>query len=227
MSIVTKTYRYGEGLVLPTKVVKDGYDFVGWYDNKDLTGNAVLSIGQQEDGDKYFYAKLAVVKGSDPTLDDPFLKSLADWGLSSERPSDLPEPSLSDNLMKSNYILNDGYVDDSGTYISVDTVAKIKDNLDKLSTVNFPWMIWGYDIDIPEYVKYRNGDDFVYLRSVQDVSSDWNVAGSLVEDFVGKEIFECSWNSELYKREYTAINVVGIVSGEKFTYGNNNTYSVP
>ena len=88
-------------------------------------------------------------------------------------------------------------------------------------------MIWGYDIDIPEYVKYRNGDDFVYVRSVQDVSSDWNVAGSLVEEFVGKEIFECSWNSESYKREYSAINTVKSVSDEKFTYGNNCTYSVP
>ena len=105
-------------------------------------------------------------ESTDPTKEDSFLMSLAGWGLSEERPEDLPEPSLSVNLMSSNYILNDGYVDDSGTYISVDTVAKITENLDKLSTVNFPWMIWGYDIDIPEYVKYRNGDDFVYVRSV-------------------------------------------------------------
>ena len=168
-----------------------------------------------------------IKESTDPTHEDDFLMSLANWGLSEERPEDLPEPSLSVNLMSSNYILNDGYVDDSGTYISVDTVAKITENLDKLSTVNFPWMIWGYDIDIPEYVKYRNGNDFVYVRSVQDVSSDWNVAGSIVDDFVGKEIFECSWNSESYKREYSAINTVKSVSDEEFTYGNNCTYSVP
>lgn len=105
-------------------------------------------------------------ESTDPTHEDSFLMSLADWGLSEERPENLQEPSLSVNLMSSNYILNDGYVDDSGTYISVDTVAKITENLDKLSTVNFQWMIWGYDIDIPEYVKYRNGNDFVYVRSV-------------------------------------------------------------
>ena len=64
-------------------------------------------------------------ESTDPTHEDSFLMSLADWGLSEERPEDLPEPSLSVNLMSSNYILNDGYVDDSGTYISVDTVAKI------------------------------------------------------------------------------------------------------
>lgn len=101
----------------------------------------------------------------DPTLEDSFLMSLANWGTSKERPEDLPSPSLSDNYINSNYILNDGFKD-GDTYISVDTVAKIKENLDSLFTVNFPWMIWGYDLDIPEYVKYRNGNDFVYVRSV-------------------------------------------------------------
>jgi hypothetical protein len=102
---------------------------------------------------------------NDPTLEDSFLMSLANWGTSEERPDDLPKPSLTENLISSNYILNDGFMD-GDIYISVDTVAKIKKNLCSLSTVNFPWMVWGYDLDIPEYVKYRNGNDFVYVRSV-------------------------------------------------------------
>ena len=88
-------------------------------------------------------------------------------------------------------------------------------------------MIWGYDIDIPEYVKYRNGNDFVYLRSVQDVSSDWNVAGSLVEDFTGKEIFICKWNKCDFKKEYFATGKTVASSEGTFTYGKNCTYSVP
>jgi hypothetical protein len=88
-------------------------------------------------------------------------------------------------------------------------------------------MIWGYDLDIPEYVKYKNGNDFVYLRSVQNVDTEWNTAESLVEDFVGKEIYGCYWNSDEYKREYVVINSVESVSDETFTYGNNCTYSVP
>ena len=102
---------------------------------------------------------------NDPTLEDSFLMSLANWGTSEERPDDLPKPSLTENLISSNYIFNDGFMD-GDIYISVDTVAKIKKNLCSLSTVNFPWMVWGYDLDIPEYVKYRNGNDFVYVRSV-------------------------------------------------------------
>ena len=162
----------------------------------------------------------------DPTLEDSFLMSLANWGTSKERPDDLPQPSLTENLISSNYILNDGFKD-GDTYISVDTVAKIKENLDSLSTVNFPWMIWGYDLDIPEYVKYRNGNEFVYVRSVQDVDSKWNVAGSLVEDFTGKEIFVCKWNKCDFKKEYSSTGKTVASAEGTFEYGNNCTYSVP
>lgn len=37
--------------------MKEGYDFLGWYDNSSLTGNSISSIGTNEEGDKYFYAK--------------------------------------------------------------------------------------------------------------------------------------------------------------------------
>jgi hypothetical protein len=57
----------------------------------------------------------------DPTLEDSFLMSLADWGTSEERPAELPSPSLFDNFIDSKYILNDGF-NDGDTYISVDTV---------------------------------------------------------------------------------------------------------
>jgi hypothetical protein len=57
----------------------------------------------------------------DPTLEDSFLMSLADWGTSTEIPAELPSPSLSDNYVDSKYILNDGF-NDGDTYISVDTV---------------------------------------------------------------------------------------------------------
>lgn len=162
----------------------------------------------------------------DPTLTDSFLISLASWGLQTERPKDLPEPSLSDNYIDSNYILNDGFVDGE-TYVPVDTVAKIRKNLSVLSTINFPWIIWGYDIDIPEYVKYRNGNEFVYFRSVQDVSTDWNIAGSMLCEFSGAELYSCKWNKSKFKKEFS-LTSKKIASFEgTFTYGNNCTYSVP
>jgi uncharacterized repeat protein (TIGR02543 family) len=57
MSTIVKTYKYGEGMILPTNVSKTGCEFEGWYDNSSLTGSAVTSIGPTERGDKYFYAK--------------------------------------------------------------------------------------------------------------------------------------------------------------------------
>lgn len=51
------SYTYGTGAMLPTDVTKPGYTFSGWYDNKDLTGNAITSITSSDSGDKTYYAK--------------------------------------------------------------------------------------------------------------------------------------------------------------------------
>ena len=46
-----------QGLTLPTNAVKSHYNFLGWYDNAELTGNAVTAIGADETGSKTFWAK--------------------------------------------------------------------------------------------------------------------------------------------------------------------------
>ncbi len=53
------TYKYGVGatLVNPTKT---GYTFGGWYTNSSFSGSAVTVIGDEEIGDKTFYAKWTV-----------------------------------------------------------------------------------------------------------------------------------------------------------------------
>ncbi len=51
------SYPTGVGADLPSDVTKDGYDFGGWYENSDFSGDAVTSIGKNETGDKTFYAK--------------------------------------------------------------------------------------------------------------------------------------------------------------------------
>ena len=169
-----------------------------------------------------------ILDNADPTYNSKFTIDLAKWGPDEERPDSFPEPSLTENLISSNYILNDGYVNDEGSYISVSTSADMVSSLNNLSTINFDWMIWGYDIDIPEYVKYRNKGKFVYVRSVQDVDETWNVAGSLVENFIGQKIYKCKWDKILFKKNYFETGrTVSAASSEKFTYGDNCTYSVP
>lgn len=50
-------YIFGTGATLPTDITKTGYEFVGWYDNANCTGNPVTVIGTAEYGDKEYWAK--------------------------------------------------------------------------------------------------------------------------------------------------------------------------
>ena len=51
------SYTYGVGANLPINVTRKNYTLVGWYDNKELTGEAISAIGTNEKGDKTYYAK--------------------------------------------------------------------------------------------------------------------------------------------------------------------------
>jgi len=50
------SYTYGEGATLPTNVTKDGYNFKGWYDNAELTGDPVTTISTTDTGNKTYWA---------------------------------------------------------------------------------------------------------------------------------------------------------------------------
>ena len=51
-----KTYEIGDNTYLPIPI-RDGYEFMGWCDNEELTGEAVFMIKYNEYGDKTYYAK--------------------------------------------------------------------------------------------------------------------------------------------------------------------------
>ena len=50
------SYTYGEGIMLPTPT-KDGFHFIGWYDNEQLSGSPVSSVKVIDIGNKEFWAK--------------------------------------------------------------------------------------------------------------------------------------------------------------------------
>ena len=50
-------YVEGEGAILPTDVTKAGAIFCGWYDNAELDGDAVTTIGKDATGAKEYWAK--------------------------------------------------------------------------------------------------------------------------------------------------------------------------
>ena len=51
------TYVEGTETTLPTNIVKPGHTFGGWYENSDLTGNAITKIDASATGAKTYYAK--------------------------------------------------------------------------------------------------------------------------------------------------------------------------
>lgn len=66
-------YDYGKGATLPTAadVTREGYAFVGWYDNEALTGSPVTAIGPTDEGDKTFWAKWNPIPGDKPVFTEP------------------------------------------------------------------------------------------------------------------------------------------------------------
>lgn len=50
-------YAYGVGAVLPSNVTRPGYRFAGWYVQSDFSGPVVTEIGDEERGNKTYYAR--------------------------------------------------------------------------------------------------------------------------------------------------------------------------
>ena len=53
-------YVYSVGAVLPSDVTKDGFDFIGWYDNEFLEGVRITEITPTDSGDKKYYASYSI-----------------------------------------------------------------------------------------------------------------------------------------------------------------------
>ena len=82
-----EVYNKDEGLTLPimSDVKKDGFIFAGWYDNEELTGNAVYSIEAGTIGNKKYWAKwICVVSAEDfdsyTNKDGMVAVGWGDWG---------------------------------------------------------------------------------------------------------------------------------------------------
>lgn len=54
------TYTFGSITPLPLEAEKEDYTFDGWYDNAELSGDVVVSIGAEAHGNKTFYAKFTL-----------------------------------------------------------------------------------------------------------------------------------------------------------------------
>ena len=57
---INLTYRYGTTYDLPSTITKDGYDFVGWFEDQGLGGEKTFRINEKDLGNKVFYAKYSL-----------------------------------------------------------------------------------------------------------------------------------------------------------------------
>jgi len=81
------TYRSDQITILPTPT-RSGYTFGGWFDNAQLTGSSISSIGLGSSGDKAFWAKWSV-----PVTATPTTKPATPTVSPSASPSVSPSPS--------------------------------------------------------------------------------------------------------------------------------------
>ena len=121
----------------------------------------------------------------------------------------------------SNPVTVDGNTFTAGAGIS-GIKYEIKSGADPVDTT---WINLGYNASIPEYVKYRRTVTGGYIRVwVKSTKSDL-----LADIAVGDQVYKRSYSETILDNEYTASEgeTITAVSSDKFTYGNNCTYSVP
>ncbi len=58
--VIPSSYMYEEEVTLPSEVFKDGYEFLGWYDNPNFYNDPISKIEKGDFGNKTFYAKWLV-----------------------------------------------------------------------------------------------------------------------------------------------------------------------
>lgn len=88
--------------------------------------------------------------------------------------------------------------------------------------VDMTWINLGYNGSIPEYVKYKNGNEKVYVRSI---TGD---LGDLITDFVRRKALKrTDFVDASQNWLYEEIGDIADKSSDVFEYGNNNKYAVP
>ena len=109
----------------------------------------------------------------------------------------------------------DGYMD-GGTFVPCLTKQSVMDNIDKIDSVETPWIVLGYNAIPPGYVKYKNGKNYVYVCSVDDTVAN----GFLRPIAAGCKCYSRAWSDELLKNVFTETGkTVGAVGSGTFTYG--------
>lgn len=152
---------------------------------------------------------------------------IKDWIIAHSQP---PAPVEPDTQWKNMVLaLESGQYDDSnpmtldgvslapGSALS-DVNYVVEDGRDPVQTT---WIVLGYNKEIPEYVKYKNGDERVWVKS------NTGANGQLAPIVADAVVYTRSWDEATNEEFWTECGAVTSVGSSAFTYGNNCTYDVP
>ena len=152
---------------------------------------------------------------------------IKDWIIAHSRP---PAPVEPDTQWKSMVLaLESGQYDDSNP-MALDGVSLapgsalsgvnyvVEDGQDPVPTT---WIVLGYNKEIPEYVKYKNGDERIWVKS------NTGVNGQLAPIVAGAVVYTRSWDETTNEESWAESGTVAGVGSSTFAYGNNCTYDVP
>ncbi len=236
--VVINNYTFSVGGTLPSNVTRNGYSFMGWFDNPDFAGNSVALIRSSDYGDKTFYAKwnkntytISYNKNGGYIEDEEIVTSY----------------SIDDEFSLPNDVYKDGYsfygwfdnpnfdnepIDyiESGEFGNKTFYAKwivnsynvnLVTNGGKINSGNLTQYTYGYGATLPVDIT-RTGYTFAGWYSDANFTSKNFV--SITPDDMEEKTFYAKWTANTYS---ITLNVNGgtIKSGNIgiYTYGNSTT----
>lgn len=105
LNLGPSSYTIEDSIALPT-ATKSGYEFAGWHENSDLSGDAIFSINEGTTGNKEYYASWNESVYSITYMDgDTKIENLSPASYTTTKRTDLPTPS------KEGYTFNGWYND--------------------------------------------------------------------------------------------------------------------
>ena len=211
-----KSFNVESGAITLPTYEKPGYIFEGWYDNDELTGDAITTIPAGSHGDKTFYAKMSA--GSIASITFAMNDGSGDTIVKEKTIGQ----SLNETRVRGAYIFNGWYDNPSGTGVAITETPSVD------TTLYAKWTPMTVDIiktkflaDINASAK-KNGyiaDNIVATNFYSTFSERFmNVTGAAVEGVYPKNGLMAS-DSELLEEYGWLLEYIGHIMGNK-AYGN-------
>ncbi len=230
---IIENYTYGVTAVLPTKVSKSGYTFMGWYDNPELTGDVVSIIASTEFGPKTYYAKwstdsYAVTLNTNNGVIAAGNVSGYVFGVGATLPT-AEQISKTGNTFKGWYD-NSSCEGEIQTTIAADAIGdkefwakwsvnsyaiSLNVNGGTINSGNVATYVYGNGATLPADVT-KTGNTFAGWYATEDLSGDRMV--KVDESSIGDKTFYAKWTPKLY-------NVILVVNEGTINEGNIETYT--